>query len=109
MMYQGISMTMLTTKRDPNASAATPGSGQAATTSKVSADAELPRRNTALDEDEMIWDYAAIERRAQELRSEVAWNMARAIHAWAVKLFTQGKAKARAVTQAPLARQGQAT
>ena len=102
-------MTTLTTKRDPNALAATPRSGQTAKASLVNSDTDFSRRNTALGPDAMIWDYAAIERRAQELRSEAAWSMAREIHQWAARLFTQGKAKARAVTQAPLERHGQAT
>jgi len=63
----------------------------------------------SLDQDEMMWDYTAIERRAQELRSEAAWNLAQAIRKWAVRAFGQGKAKARAAVQAPLERHGQAT
>jgi len=102
-------MTTRDTMQDRGALRASATYGQAGAGQAIGLDAELPHRNMSADQDEMIWDYAAIERRAQELRSEAAWNMARAIREWAAKLFGQGKAKARAVAQSSLERHGQAT
>ena len=102
-------MTMRKTMHDPNAGSAQSSQRLADAVSAVEGDFVSLRRNMSLDQDETIWDYTAIERRAQELRSEAAWNMAQAIREWAVKAFGQGKAKARAAVQAPLERHGQAT
>lgn len=69
---------------------------------------EIARHGTNLVWDEMMLDYAAIEKRAQEMRAEAAWGMASAVREWAMKVFGQGKAKARAAVEAPLERHGQA-
>ena len=70
---------------------------------------EFSRRSTNLAWDETMLDYAAIEKRAQEMRAEAAWGIARAVREWAVTVFGQGKATARAVVRTPLERHGQAT
>ena len=64
-------------------------------------EAASPRRSK-LEWDETMLDYTAIEKRAQEMRSEAAWNMFSSIRDWTVSLFHQGKAKARAAASAPL-------
>jgi hypothetical protein len=62
---------------------------------------DSPRRSKQ-DWDEMMLDHAAIQRRAQEMRSEAAWAIAAAVRDWTLNLFRQGKAKAAAAAQAPL-------
>ena len=59
----------------------------------------VSQRNTALNWDEMMLDYAAIEKRAQEMRAEVAWSLASAVREWAAAKFGQRKAKAAAAAR----------
>lgn len=100
---------MKTLKMQPgqNESVAQKVSGLSESGLQAQVDADLSQHSTALDWDAMISDYAVIERRAQAMRSEAAWNLARAVRDWALKVFSQGKAKAGAATATPLARQGQ--
>ncbi len=70
---------------------------------------EAPTHSTYRDWEAVMLDHAAIQKRAQEMRSEAAWSIARAVRDWAVTVFGQGKAKARAAAQAPLERNGQPT
>lgn len=74
---------------------------------EAQASTELSHRSMNLDWEQTMLEYAVIERRAQAMRSEAAWNMARALRNWAVRVFSQGKAKAGAAAATPLARQGQ--
>jgi hypothetical protein len=94
-------MTTLEMKSNLNELAAS-----AETTSKgalkvAAGEAYSPQRSN-LDWDEMMLDYVAIEKRAQEMRSEAAWAMISSLRDWTTNLFRQGKAKAQAAAQAPL-------
>jgi len=71
---------------------ATEGTRTAATESR--GEPGVSQRSTALNWDEMMMDYAAIEKRAQEMRAEVAWSIASAVREWAAAKFGQRKAKA---------------
>jgi hypothetical protein len=68
----------------------------------VAAGEAFSPQRSKLDWDEMMLDYAAIEKRAQEMRSVAAWAIASSVRDWTMNLFRQGKAKAQAAAQAPL-------
>jgi hypothetical protein len=70
---------------------------------------ERDQRPTSLDWEEMALDYAAIERRAQGMRSEAAWGIARAVREWAASKFASGAAKTRKASRPPFAGHGQPT
>jgi len=76
---------------------------------KAREEAGLPHRSTRLDWDEMMLDYAAVERRAQAMRSEMAWSIARVVREWAATVFGQGETKARAAARQPFGRHSQPT
>jgi len=69
---------------------------------KVTPGEPLSLQRSKLEWDEMMLDYTAIERRAQEMRSEAAWAIAGSVRDWTMNLFRLGKAKAHAAVQAPL-------
>ena len=87
-------MTTLNTKAGSGEllAEATEGSQGAATESR--SEPSVSQRSTALNWDEMMMDYAAIEKRAQEMRAEVAWSIASAVREWAAAKFSERKAKA---------------
>ena len=98
-------MTTLKTNtgRDEVSAAATEGSG------KASRKADMPQRGTTPSWDEMMMDYAAIEKKAQEMRAEVAWSIAGAVREWAAAKFGQRKAKAAEAARTRYQRRGQLT
>ena len=64
---------------------------------------EISQRSNELDwDDEAIWDYTAIERRAQEMRAEATWAMIDALRERIGGLFRTARTKAeKARTAAP--------
>ncbi len=94
-------MTTIETKLTLNGPTASTAVRAADAGKSANGEAISPRRSNH-DLDEMMLDYAAIERRAQAMRSEAAWSIAGAVRDWAVNLFRQAKAKATAAAQAPL-------
>ena len=101
-------MRMIKTTGGETEPLTTHATGQFETSSQARSGAELPHRNIALDWDQMMSDYTVIERRAQAMRAEVAWEMARAFGNWVARIVSHGKAKAGAAAT-PLTRQGQPT
>jgi hypothetical protein len=67
------------------------------------------RRPANLEWEEMALDYAAIERRAQQMRAEAAWGIARAVREWAAGKFGNAATKTREATRPPFAGHGQPT
>ena len=71
---------------------------------------EILQRSNELDwDDEAIWDYTAIERRAQEMRAEATWALFGALRERIGKIFRTARTKAekaRAATPATLGRGG---
>jgi|AP12_2_1047962.scaffolds.fasta_scaffold250163_1 hypothetical protein len=94
-------MTTRETKLDLNELAVSAESPSKGAPTVAAGEAFSPQRSK-LDWDEMMLDYAAIEKRAQEMRSVAAWAIASSVRDWTMNLFRQGKAKAQAAAQAPL-------
>jgi hypothetical protein len=99
--YPGVSVTVDETKLNLKE---LPASGEASSdrASKVADGEDFSPQRSRLDWNEMMLDYTAIERRAQEMRSEAAWAIAGSLRDWAMNLFRLGKAKAQAAAQVPL-------
>ena len=87
-------MTTLNTKASFGKLLAKATEGSQAGAPETRGEPSVSQRNTALNWDEMMMDYAAIEKRAQEMRAEVAWSIAGAVREWAAAKFGQRKAKA---------------
>lgn len=87
-------MTTLNTKAGPGELLAKPAEGAEGAATEGRGEPSVSRRSTALNWDEMMMDYAAIEKRAQEMRAEVAWSIASAVREWAAAKFSQRKVKA---------------
>lgn len=94
-------MTKIDTKLTPAGVPASPAARAAGAATAANGEAVSPHRSM-VDWNETMLDYAAIEKRAQEMRSEAAWAIFGAVRDWTVNLFRQGKAKAQAAAQAPL-------
>lgn len=102
-------MTTLKTTSGRNGPLAQSAPGPSDTASRAQANAGISRRSTSLDWEEAMLDYVEIEKRAQAMRSEAAWNSARTVKDWVVAVFRRGKAKAGSAAQASLERHGQPT
>jgi len=102
-------MTTLKKTIDSNEPQAQAVSGAPEARLQAQVDAEISRRSTDANWDELMSDYVAIEKRAQVMRSEAAWNGARALRDWAVAAFRKGKAKASSAAPTSLERHGQPT
>jgi len=87
-------MTTLNTKAGSGGLPAKAVEGSQGAASESRSEPSVSQRSTALNWDEMMMDYAAIEKRAQEMRAEVAWSIASAVREWAAAKCSQRKAKA---------------
>jgi len=98
---------MITEKQETGPSGLTQELPQ--TRGAASAQAAIPRRNTALDWAGMQLDIAAIERRARAMRAEAVWSIAHAVREWLVTGLGRGQAAARSAARPRFERTGQPT